>query len=678
MLNLFQSFKLLSLIVLYPSNFIMALQQNSSEINISSVLKKKLLHPLRYLFVNSKTLPFIGCLVVSYTFVEIAVVSMLMDYLTDSMEKEDQRIAAVVTNLQDGLSSLFFVIISLISEAYTGCFTMITFCAAASIEGLMLLWTSTSASAFNAVYAAIFFLALGKSGQNLSENFLEHQLQERIKARKESEQEHGSTQNKKEQDLMDTILTNICLFAPLVVGYIITVCVAFVARDATYEDLFRFAALLMGETYLLFLFGSAWYSREEVPVESNLRKIFRIFKAAFGKRDSKYPTSPNCYYWKDYKQDHLYRRREELRLSPRVPHLFRWLDKAAIVKAEESKDPEVSPETLEKKGKLCTVKEVREVKSLVPMIYLCFAFFAYSLLLATGNTFFVSQASSLTSVITTNGNDISILFLIKAGVDDMSRFICFLISFAFRHSRKFRVIHFTSYKKAATIIRIGFGMVCGVVCSLIAWKVEVRRLSSPFIINQEGDLVHPGTTMALVPQFILLGVTEGLVDGGLASLFHGHVAKSMWSFDDSFSELVIGTGKLLIVPLVLIFSGWFKDTVDTSHLDRYYLMLTTANATFLLVFAYYSFRYAYKEECPEDEKVTMEQSFEHDNQPDSEDPNPGNNTETQPVDQAWSPLEECLEDEKIKVEETLEYVHQPNSQDSYLESTSGGGPRYTV
>ncbi|KAL9303206.1 hypothetical protein ACSQ67_020469 [Phaseolus vulgaris] len=46
--------------------------------------------------------------------------------------------------------------------------------------------------------------------------------------------------------------------------------------------------------------------------------------------------------------------------------------------------------------------------------------------------------------------------------------------------------------------------------------------------------------------------------------------------------------------------SWFKKTIDTSHLDRFYLMLGILNAALLLVCGYYSFRYTYKETSPED------------------------------------------------------------------------------
>ncbi|KAL5133499.1 Protein NRT1/ PTR FAMILY 5.7 [Glycine soja] len=541
----------------------------------------------RNLWVFSKTLPFIGGLVASYTFVEISVVFILMDYLTDS-RGNDQRIAAVVTNLQDVLSSILFIFVSSISKEYTGCFTMITFCAAASIEGLMLLWTSISASTDIVVYAGIFLLALGKSGQKLSENFYKYQLQEKIK-------------EKKEHDHEGTVLTNIWLFAPSILGYIITAYITIEVHES-YDQSFRFGAILMGGTYMFFLFGCKWYRLEKLSDESNLRMIFRICKAAFGKRDLKYPPSPNFYYWKDHKHNKnhdLYKHGKGLRLSPRVPRFFRWLDKAAIVKAEE----EMSPETQEKNGKLCTVKEVREVKSLVPMIYLGFTFSAYGLLVATGNVFFLTQASgSMESNITTNGNDIGILFLIKEGVKLISPFIFFIISFPFRcFLRNFKANDGRKPKgNAATIVRIGFGMVCAVICSLVAWHMEV-----------------PGknTTVALIPQFSLLGMTEGLVEGGLASLFHGQVANSMWSFEDSFTELVIGCGKLLIIPF--LFSSWFNET--DGRLGSYYLMLGILNGVFLLAFAYYSIRYTYKEECPEDEKISEEQPLENVHPSDSHD-----------------------------------------------------------
>ncbi|KAK7382727.1 hypothetical protein VNO80_01756 [Phaseolus coccineus] len=112
----------------------MAQQENGSEIKFSFALMKNFLHQLRHLFVNSKTLLFMGALAASYNIMEFSVFSTMMDYYEVSEVVMDLRISAIVTNLQDGLSSLLFIFASLISEAYTGPVSMITICAAASIE----------------------------------------------------------------------------------------------------------------------------------------------------------------------------------------------------------------------------------------------------------------------------------------------------------------------------------------------------------------------------------------------------------------------------------------------------------------------------------------------------------------------------------------------------------------
>ncbi|XP_047172763.1 uncharacterized protein LOC124840705 [Vigna umbellata] len=103
----------------------------------SSTFEKKILSlkaRIRYLIRRYGALTFIAALLVSYKFMEITVLSIMMEYLTEILKMQNQRVAAIVINLGDALSSLFFVVVSLISQTYTGSFTMITLCAAASIE----------------------------------------------------------------------------------------------------------------------------------------------------------------------------------------------------------------------------------------------------------------------------------------------------------------------------------------------------------------------------------------------------------------------------------------------------------------------------------------------------------------------------------------------------------------
>ncbi|TKY63463.1 NRT1/ PTR FAMILY 5.7 [Spatholobus suberectus] len=234
--------------------------------------------------------------------------------------------------------------------------------------------------------------------------------------------------------------------------------------------------------------------------------------------------------------------------------------------------------------------------------------------------FLCCTSKELHTIYRNNGNYITILLLIKYGAKTLSKLICTGLSFAFRFKRK-----------ASTYIKICCGIPFAVICSVMAWKVEMHRLS----INKERDLKHPGrnTTVALVPQFFFLGVTEALLGGGFESLFHDHVPNSLRIFEDSFAELVTDIVKLLIV-IPIPYSSWFKETVDTNRLDSYYLGLAILNAVLFVGFACYTiFRYAYKKKCPEDEKITEEQALEHVHQPDSQDSYPENNNETQPGNQ---------------------------------------------
>ena len=82
----------------------------------------------------------------------------------------------------------------------------------------------------------------------------------------------------------------------------------------------------------------------------------------------------------------------------------------------------------------------------------------------------------------------------------------------------------------------------------------------------------------------------------------------MWSFGEPFSEFVIGIGKLLTIPFAAFITDWFKESVNTSHLDRYYLMLAILNFVFIIIYGYYSMKY--KDDFPEDEELRTAEMHE--------------------------------------------------------------------
>ena len=98
---------------------------------------------------------------------------------------------------------------------------------------------------------------------------------------------------------------------------------------------------------------------------------------------------------------------------------------------------------------------------------------------------------------------------------------------------------------------------------------------------------------------------EGLASDGLQEFFYKHVAISMRSYGPSFSDCVLGLGNFISVPLFLLCRSWFKDSLNTSHLDRYYLTLAILSFVCLVMYAYasYSLKPFHMGNASEDEEL---------------------------------------------------------------------------
>lgn len=182
---------------------------------------------------------------------------------------------------------------------------------------------------------------------------------------------------------------------------------------------------------------------------------------------------------------------------------------------------------------------------------------AYSVVDAAGNTFFYQQMNNLDSPF--NNYDPAVYFNLFASLSKyVISFLCGLIPRTRKLSR----------------LRIWFGMACTVLCCLVAWQVKSHRLNAS----------NTSSIFWLVPQFFLLGVMEGLAVDGMIDFLVERVAdgdKVMVGYYGSHTtDLVTGIGKIFVGITILALRGrWFDDhSLDTSHLDRYYMALTIFTA----------------------------------------------------------------------------------------------------
>ena len=230
--------------------------------------------------------------------------------------------------------------------------------------------------------------------------------------------------------------------------------------------------------------------------------------------------------------------------------------------------------------------KVTEVKRLLILLLMFPTFVAYGMIKATGNTFFIAQSRNMDAhIIGKVKVPLMIFFLVQS-------FISFITKLLFH-----RILNLFRRRQRVELEGIGAGMVCGILCCITAWRVELHRLN---LIMKEGiglDNDDPNkiilmSVIWLLPQFCLLGLMEGLGDKGLENFIKDYVEESMKRHVLLCGKLVIGFGNFFSITFVLLKPSWFKDTVNTSHLDRYFLTLAILGSVFLCIFVCISPMYA--------------------------------------------------------------------------------------
>lgn len=244
-------------------------------------------------------------------------------------------------------------------------------------------------------------------------------------------------------------------------------------------------------------------------------------------------------------------------------------------KENEEIKQEISSPRLDTKGKEA---DIEVVKSLVRMFPMWGMFFVVSLISATGSTFFLQQFNNLN---TSN----QIVLQVCNVVQDLS-------SFAFPF-----LYRWICGSRKNEKVKIGVGMLFGIISCIFAWQLEVYRLKK---VNQLLDK-NANTSISflwLLPQFCLLGCMEGLTCEGLLKFYMSQVKEEpLRSYGEEYNEVVMCFGKLLNIFLILIFKsqlGWFGVTINDSRLDKYYLMLVFACSANFATYCFIA-RYFYKD-----------------------------------------------------------------------------------
>ncbi|XP_054782613.1 protein NRT1/ PTR FAMILY 5.6-like [Prosopis cineraria] len=454
------------------------------------------------------------CLAFSYAFVNKGAVSVLADFLID--RGIDLLNVTLLVTLLDAISAVLIPAVIHVSEACAGRFKAIIFCTAAYTTGSFLLGVRAPISRhLLPMIFTIALIALGKAGEEPTlRDFFDYQLREaKKKCTLNTEGEDEESESSKEKERPESGnngsgTTNLWWYMASIMGSAMAFLCQFLFDS--WRETFIVSSVVMGATYLLFFLGIFCYYPEEKPSGSPVTIIYRVFKEAIKKRRLSYPSSKHGYNneGSDDTLDDLFYptadNGDEVHLLPRHPSFLSFLDKAAI---KNNSDDGGSEERNEKED--CTAEQVRDVKSLYPIIPLeVFTFLAYNFVSASSNTYFVLQTTNLYSYVSKFDVPIMVFpalqYLVASGVT--------------------KIIESPGTKeKVKPIWNMAFGMLFSGVCYIVAWQVERQRLSLVKSLRHPDKDIISLSIMVLIPQFLLLGLMNGFVECGLQTFSRDRV-----------------------------------------------------------------------------------------------------------------------------------------------------------
>ncbi|WCJ34802.1 Major facilitator superfamily protein [Euphorbia peplus] len=494
-------------------------------------------------------------LVFAHGLAKNAVIDALMLYLTEDWKKPNIMKSASIVNIEEAISSFIAIIIYILTETWVGRFKMVLYTSVSFILGLVLLWLSTWAFPLELktpmFYVSLLLISFGKAGKDPSlKNFLRDQLF-----------------GKDEEQIEDraTFLWRVFKF----IGAAISV---FFLAGHTWNHTFLISASVMGAAYLMFLAGIFCPYTYTPPTGNHLSSLYKVVKYAFIKRCLPY---------------------EKQVFSP--DPIFRCLDRPVVVtQASRSQRRE------DKEENVYSHAEVRQTKSLLKLIPLWFGFFIYGIVTASGNTFFIEQSSGLRETIPINS-----FFIIISFISSITSYLANLLLSRFCRNEPWRL--------KGGLIRVGTGMAIAIVCCHVASVVEHARLDAIKIHgdpDEHEDVDLYMSILWLAPQFILLGLMDGLAQDGLSELFYIIADEWMEGLETPINQFMLGIGKAASVGCVFVFRNWFGDTINKSRLDKYFNMLmylSIGNLVFYLVIGYYYVYVQNQQETVKEEKEEEEE-----------------------------------------------------------------------
>lgn len=150
-------------------------------------------------------------------------------------------------------------------------------------------------------------------------------------------------------------------------------------------------------------------------------------------------------------------------------------------------------------------------------------------------------------------------------------------------------------KGISVLQRMGIGMVLSIIAMIIAAVVETKRLEIGRQMRSAGlhSETVPLSIFWLLPQYILLGISDIFTVVGMQEFFYGEVPRTMRTMGIALYTSVFGVGSFvsaLLITTVEVYTSskgipsWFCDDMVEARLDSYYWLLAWLSAVSLLLY----------------------------------------------------------------------------------------------
>ncbi|KAM5558979.1 protein NRT1/ PTR FAMILY 5.1-like [Rosa sericea] len=489
---------------------------------------------------SSRATRHIGGLVVSHSTVSRVVVGLNITYLATIWRLPHFGSAAMVINVQDGVSAILVIVLAHISDTSMGHFKMIVFTNIAYFLGLVLLAVSAGFMkdiAARVFYGAAVLIALGEAGRSASfEGFLKDQcISERKQKPDISDDEKIRTAE---------VLWHQWWFLGSVLALLLSGFEGYL--------IFMISAVAIGVFSFIFWLGRASYfinNKDPSSSKEGIRILPRL----------------------DYLENLSTLCPVEQLQEPRR-ELYRVIEMIPYQRAEQAQGGENFTDPVEclhqaervRAEKFWTLGKLKEEKLFfMKLLPWCPAFLVYSVVKASVNTFYIGQTDHWNS-------PAAVIILMNS-----KSFSNFIVPYLFR-------LLVPKKCRDDTVMQIGYGLTCCVLCNIAAWQVEIHRMSS---VKHGSHIIN---IFWLLPQFCLAGFMEGLAVGGLNRLVLDQVAednKLLTRYAPHIIDFVLGIGKFITVLILWAWrQSWFQGAMKTSRLDKYYRFLTILSLANLMCY----------------------------------------------------------------------------------------------